>query len=106
MDLPFLADALPDDDIPAAVEHRAIAALAHIGADLDRGGARDVELSGLELERVPGAVGELEERFDLGAPANGTRVRRQDLGIVGVAGRDLRGVVEREETQEAASGGR
>src|SRR5262249_2765606 len=105
MDLPLVVDALPDDDVPAAIERRAVLEPAQVRADLDRRAAVDVELRGLEVEAVSRAVGELEQGLDGRATPDRPAVQGQDLGIVGVAGRDLGGVVERKDAQKAPPGG-
>jgi hypothetical protein len=104
VDLPFAADALPDHHVPAAIDRRAVSVPAHVGADLDRGSALDVEVLGLELQRVPRRARELEYRFDGGTSAHRADARGQHLRVLGVAGGDVARVVEREELQEALPG--
>src|ERR1043166_9956541 len=95
MDLPLVVDAFPDDDVPAAIESRAVLEPAQVSADLDRRAAVDVELRGLEVEAVSRAVGELEQGLDRGASADRPAGRGEGVGVGGGAGRDACGGLER-----------
>src|SRR5262245_28866937 len=104
MDLPLAADALPDHHVPAAIDRCALLVPAHVGADLDRRFALDIEVFGLELERVPRPAGELEQRFDGQATANRALACSQDLRILGIAGGDACRVAGGEKLQELPTG--